>query len=89
MSRVEIDADLLEAAKSATGLGTERAVVEAGLRFLLQLNDQERFREFRGKVKCEEAPEESQASRFLEGRSAGRESLGSGGGVFRALSLRR
>jgi Arc/MetJ family transcription regulator len=59
MSCVEVDADLLKAAMSATGLGTERDVVEAGLRFLLQLNDQERFRELRGKVTCEEAPEES------------------------------
>lgn len=53
MFRVEVDTDLLKAAKSATGLETERSVVEAGLRLLLQLNAQERLRELRGKVKCE------------------------------------
>jgi Arc/MetJ family transcription regulator len=49
---IDVDRDLLQAAKSATGLETERAVVEAGLRLLVQLNDQERFRELRGKVTC-------------------------------------
>jgi Arc/MetJ family transcription regulator len=67
-SHVDVDTDLLERAKSVTGLGTERAVVEAGLRLLLQLNAQERFRELRGKVKCEEALEESRGSRLLEGQ---------------------
>jgi Arc/MetJ family transcription regulator len=55
---VDVDFDLIQAAKSATGLETERAVVEAGLRLLVQLNAQERFRELRGKITCEENLEE-------------------------------
>ena len=66
-SHVDVDTDLLKAAKSATGLETERAVVEAGLRLLVQLNGQERFRDLRGKVTWEGDLEESRKSRFLEG----------------------
>ena len=65
-SHVDVDTDLLRAAKSATGLETERAVVEAGLRLLVQLSDQERFRELRGNVRWEGDLEESRKSRFLE-----------------------
>jgi Arc/MetJ family transcription regulator len=67
-THVDVDRDLLQAAKSATGLETERAVVEAGLRLLVQLNAQERFRELRGKVTWEGNLEESRRSRFLEGQ---------------------
>ena len=67
-SHVDVDTDLLKAAKSATGLETERAVVEAGLRLLVQLNAQERFRELRGKVTWEGDLEESRKSRFLGDR---------------------
>jgi len=60
-SHVDVDTDLLKTAKSTTGLETERAVVEAGLRLLVQLNDQERFRELRGEVTWEGDLEESRA----------------------------
>jgi len=63
---VDVDRDLLQAAKSATGLETEGAVVEAGLRLLVQLNAQENIRELRGKVRWEGDLEESRRSRFLE-----------------------
>jgi Arc/MetJ family transcription regulator len=63
---VDVDRDLLQAAKSATGLETERAVVEAGLRLLVQLNAQENIRELRGKVQWEGDLEESRRSRFLD-----------------------
>ncbi len=66
-SHVDVDTDLLKRAKSVTGLGTERDVVEAGLRLLVQLNAQEKFRELRGKVKWEGDLDESRTSRFLEG----------------------
>jgi Arc/MetJ family transcription regulator len=65
-SHVDVDTDLLKAAKSATGLETERAVVEAGLRLLVQLDAQEWFRELRGKVKWKGDLEESRTSRFLD-----------------------
>jgi Arc/MetJ family transcription regulator len=63
---VDVDRELLQAAKSATGLETERAVVEAGLRLLVQLNAQEKFRELRGKVHWDGDLEESRRSRFLD-----------------------
>jgi Arc/MetJ family transcription regulator len=63
---VDVDRDLLQKAKSATGLETERAVVEAGLRLLVQLNDQEQIRDLRGKVTWEGDLEESRRSRFLD-----------------------
>ncbi|HEX4962543.1 MAG TPA: type II toxin-antitoxin system VapB family antitoxin [Thermoanaerobaculia bacterium] len=63
-SHVDVDTDLLKAAKSATGLGTESAVVEAGLRLLVQLNAQERFRELRGKVPWEGDLESSREGHF-------------------------
>ena len=52
-THVDVDRELLQAAQSATGLETERAVVEAGLRLLVQLNGQAKFRELRGKVSWE------------------------------------
>ena len=63
---VDVDRDLLQAAKSITGLETERAVVEAGLRLLVQLNAQGNIRELRGKVTWEGDLEESRRSRFLD-----------------------
>jgi Arc/MetJ family transcription regulator len=67
-THVDVDHDLLQAAQSATGLETERAVVEAGLRLLVQLNGQAKFRELRGKVTWEGDLEESRRSRFPEGQ---------------------
>jgi Uma2 family endonuclease/Arc/MetJ family transcription regulator len=60
----DVDRDLLQEAKSATGLETERAVVEAGLRLLVQLKTREDLRELRGKVTWEGDLEESRPSRF-------------------------
>jgi Arc/MetJ family transcription regulator len=67
-THVDVDRDLLQEAKSATGLETERAVVEAGLKLLVQLKAQEGFRELRGKVGWEGDLEESRRSRFPEGQ---------------------
>jgi Arc/MetJ family transcription regulator len=67
-THVDVDRDLLRAAQSATGLETERAVVEAGLRLLVQLNGQAKFRELRGKVAWEGDLEQSRRSRFPEGQ---------------------
>lgn len=51
--QLDVDPSLLKAAMAATGLPTERAVVEAGLRLLVQLNEQVKFRELRGQVRWE------------------------------------
>ncbi|MGD8817538.1 MAG: type II toxin-antitoxin system VapB family antitoxin, partial [Acidobacteriota bacterium] len=41
---------LMEQAMNATGLKTKRAVVEAGLRKLVQLGEQAKIRDYRGKL---------------------------------------
>jgi len=66
-TNVEIDDELLEAARRVTGLKSEREVIDAALRHLVQLTAQERIRELRGKVTWEGNLEESRQSRFLEG----------------------
>jgi Arc/MetJ family transcription regulator len=62
--QIAVDAELLETAKAATGLQTERAVVEEGLRALLQLKAQERFRELRGKIVWDGDFEDPRSSRI-------------------------
>jgi Arc/MetJ family transcription regulator len=64
-TNVEIDDELLEAARRVTGLQSERVVIDAALRHLVQLTAQERIRELRGKVAWEGNLEESRRSRFL------------------------
>ena len=50
-TNIVVDETLMNAAKRASGLDTKRAVVEAGLRLLVQLKRQERIRRFRGKLR--------------------------------------
>lgn len=66
-TNVEIDDELLEAARRVTGLRSEGEVIDAALRHLVQLTAQERIRELRGKVTWEGDLQESRQSRFLEG----------------------
>ncbi len=47
---IEIDDDLMREAMRATGERTKRAVVERGLRLLVQTRGQSRIRHLRGKV---------------------------------------
>ena len=50
---IVVDDRLIQAAMRATGLKTRRAVVEAGLRLLIQVKGQTGIRRLRGKVKWE------------------------------------
>jgi len=50
-TNIVIDESLIGAAKRASGLATKRAVVEAGLRLLVQMNRQQRIRRYRGRLK--------------------------------------
>ena len=52
-TNIVIDDELMERAKKVTGLKTKRAVVEAGLRTLVRLEDQREIRKLRGKVRWE------------------------------------
>ena len=50
-TNIVIDNQLMRQALEATGLPTKRAVVEAGLRVLVQIHAQKGIRRLRGKVK--------------------------------------
>ena len=49
-TNIVIDDALLQEAMQATGLTTKRAVVEAGLRLLVQIQAQTDIRRLRGKI---------------------------------------
>jgi Arc/MetJ family transcription regulator len=49
-TNIEIDDDLMREAMRATGERTKRAVVERGLRLLVQTRGQSRIRRLRGQV---------------------------------------
>jgi len=50
-TNVVIDDDLMKSALKQSGLKTKRAVIEEGLRLLVELGHQSNVREFRGKLK--------------------------------------
>lgn len=50
-TNIVIDDQLMQDALQLSGLHTKKAVVEAGLRLLVQLSRQERVRDFRGRLK--------------------------------------
>ena len=49
-TNIVIDDKLISQAMKATGLSTKKAVVEAGLRMLIQVRSQTHIRRLRGKV---------------------------------------
>ena len=49
-TNIEIDDKLMQEALRLTGLNTKREAVEAGLRTLLRLRQQEEIRRYRGKL---------------------------------------
>jgi len=62
-TNIVIDDQLMEQAMNATGLETKRAVVEAGLRKLVQLGEQARIRDYRGKLPWDADLDEMRRSR--------------------------
>jgi len=50
---IEIDDELMREVLRVTGLKTKREAVELGLRTLLRLKQQERIKDFRGKLRWE------------------------------------
>lgn len=50
-TNIVIDDDLMNTALKVTGLGTKRAVVEQGLRALIDIHGQAAMRKWRGKVR--------------------------------------
>ncbi len=53
-TNIEIDDQLLAAAKSATGAKTTREAVELGLETLVRLKQQEQIRGYRGKLRWQD-----------------------------------
>jgi Arc/MetJ family transcription regulator len=66
-TNIVIDDALLKEAMQATGLTTKRAVVEAGLRLLVQIKAQTDIRRLRGKIPWEGNLEEMRLGRIEEG----------------------
>ncbi len=52
-TNIVIDDQLMADALKATGITTKKEAVELGLKTLIRLKNQERIREFRGKLKWE------------------------------------
>lgn len=65
-TNIEIDDELLAEALRLSGLGTKRAVVEAGLRALVRLKRQEDILALVGKVRWEGDLDESRQGRNLK-----------------------
>lgn len=62
-TNIVIDDDLIQKAMKATGLHTKKAVVEAGLKLLIDVKAQAGIHRLRGKVKWEGNLDEMRASR--------------------------
>jgi len=62
-TNIEIDDRLLEKAQRLSGLGTKRAVVEAGLEILVRLKEQEEILRLAGKVHWEGDLDQSRRGR--------------------------
>lgn len=62
-TNVVIDDQLMHQALRASGLPTKRAVIEAGLRLLIQVKGQSAIRRLRGKVRWEGDLDEMRADR--------------------------
>lgn len=50
-TNIEIDDELMEQVLKATGIKTKREAVEEGLKTLLRFKQQEKVREYRGKLR--------------------------------------
>jgi len=65
-TNIDIDDDLMRQAMRSSGARTKRAVVEEGLRLLIQTRGQASMRRLRGKVKWEGDLERSRLGRVAK-----------------------
>ena len=65
-TNIDIDDDLMRQAMRSSGARTKRAVVEEGLRLLIQTRGQASMRRLRGKVKWEGDLERSRLDRVAK-----------------------
>lgn len=54
LTNIDLDEELVEKARELTGLRTKKAVVEAGLRALIKLNEQSDVRKLWGRLHWQE-----------------------------------
>jgi Arc/MetJ family transcription regulator len=52
-TNVVIDDELMTQALCSSGCRTKRAAIESGLRLLVQINNQQKLRQFKGKITWE------------------------------------
>ena len=52
-TNVVIDEDLMAQALQSSGCRTKRAAIESGLRLLVQVNNQQKLRQLKGKISWE------------------------------------
>jgi Arc/MetJ family transcription regulator len=64
-TNIVIDDDLMRRAMRASGAKTKREAVESGLRLLLNLKQQSKMRELRGKLRWEGDLKAMRRSRFI------------------------
>jgi len=64
-TNIEIEDELIQKALRLSGLKTKRAVVEAGLRMLIQVREQEEILKLAGKVSWQGNLDESRQGRGL------------------------
>ena len=64
-TNIEIDDELIQKALRLSGLKTKRAVVEAGLRVLIRIREQEEILKLAGKVHWQGNLDESRQGRGL------------------------
>ncbi len=50
-TNIVLDDDLIKKALQLSGFKTKKKTIEEGLKLLIRLNNQKRFRKFRGKLK--------------------------------------
>lgn len=65
---IELDEALVERARSLTGIKTKRGVIHEALRMLIQLHEQARVRELRGKLRWEDNLDSLGEQRSHQGR---------------------
>jgi len=65
-TNIIIDEELMRRARRLTGLPTKKAVVEAALRALIRVKEQERILSLRGKVRWEGDLDEMRRGRVVD-----------------------
>ena len=74
LTNIDLDEDLVRRARELTGLRTKKALVEAALRALIQLNEQSDVRKLWGRLHWQEpgAPAEEVPEKGGKGRAGRR-----------------